>query len=91
MPSGTTLDVLTDGGARATLPGLSLPTLTQLAAAGHAASTNSSGAWNALADTAKTAIIARLRYGLDYLAGGDGDGVIYEASPGDPPPVQPAA
>lgn len=89
-----TLDALTGGRARATLPAMSLPTLTQLAAAGYAASTNSSGAWNALSGAERTAVEGRLRWTLDYVATTlnhtSGDGVIYAASPGSPPPTEPA-
>ena len=72
---------------------MSLPTLEEHTAAGYAAALNSAGAWNALSSTQRTAVMARMVYTLDYLAGGAGRaaGTIYEASPGDPPPVQPAA
>ncbi len=80
------------GEGRATLSPMALPTLTEHAAAAYAAAMNSSSAWNALSSTARTAVMARHRFTLDYLAGGEGRaaGTIYEASPGDPPPVQPS-
>lgn len=71
---------------------MNLPTLTESAAAAYAASLNSSGAWNALSGSAKEAVKARHRWTMDYNAGGEGRaaGLIYEASPGDPPPTEPA-
>lgn len=71
---------------------MSLPTLTEHSAAAYAAATDSASAWNALSSASKSAVMARHRFTLDYLAGGEGRaaGTIYEASPGDPPPVQPS-
>ena len=78
-------------GPRATLPPMALPTLEEHTAAGYAAALNSSGAWNALTPTQRTAVMARERYTLDYLAGGAGRaaGTIYLAGPTDPLPVAP--
>ena len=80
---------------RATLPPMSLPTLDAFAAAAYASTLNSAGAWNSLSTAARTEVKARMRWTLDYLAGGEGRaaGTIYEASaasPGDPPPTEPA-
>ena len=78
-------------GPRATLAAMALPTLEEHTAAGYAAALNSAGAWNALASTQRTAVMARERYTLDYLAGGAGRaaGTIYLAGPTDPLPVAP--
>ena len=76
---------------RATLARMPLPTLTQFAAVSYAATRDPlvSRAWNDLTQTARDVIAGRVRYGLDYLAGGDGNGTIYSAGPGDPIPVVP--
>lgn len=76
---------------RATLARMPLPTLTQFAAVSYAATRDplTMRAWNDLAQAARDVIAGRVRYGLDYLAGGDGNGVIYSAGPGDPPPTSP--
>ena len=71
---------------------MSLPTLEEHAASAVIATTNSASAWQALDATARTAVMARMVYTLDYLAGGAGRaaGTIYTAGPSDPPPSIPA-
>jgi len=75
---------------RATLARMPQP-LMSLAAVSYAATRDPlvSRAWNDLAQAARDVIAGRVRYGLDYLAGGDGNGTIYSAGPGDPPPTAP--
>lgn len=93
-----TLDALTGTGgeARATLAGMTTPTLppllSSLAAVAYAACrAPGSPAWERLDAPNRDRIAGRLLYGYDYLAGGEGmaKGVIYSASPTDPLPVLP--
>lgn len=76
---------------RATLARMTTLTLTEHAAIATAALRDSSAAWNGMSDTEKTAIKARVRYGLDYLASSHGlePGDIYSAGPTDPPSQAP--
>jgi hypothetical protein len=69
----------------------SLPSLSQFAAVSYAATrASSSPAWERLDAPTQALIMGRVRYGLDYLAGGEAGGVIYAVSPSDPPPTRPA-
>jgi len=76
--------------ARATLARMTQP-LQSLSAVAYAANRNPSTmrTWNDLTQAERDVIAGRVRYGLDYLAGGDGNGTIYSAGPTDPIPVQP--
>lgn len=76
---------------RATIARMNTPTLTEFSAIATAALRDSSAAWNGMSDTEKSAIKARVRYGLDYLASSHGvePGDIYSAGPTDPPSQAP--
>jgi len=83
------LDVLTGGGARATVAGMSSPTLDAFAAAFYQAMIHNhdpekAPRWEALTPAEQATRREQAKSALLYI------GAPYEASPGSPPPIEPA-
>ena len=74
---------------RATLARMATPIYDLTAAAHRALRPFGARHWNNLAPDERDAFVGYHRACLDYLAGGDGNGTIYSAGPGDPPPTAP--
>ena len=86
------LDALTGGAERATLPGMAtLPTLERLGYAYYLRRrAPSDPTWDRLTAAQQAGEVSAVRWVCDTALGADGAGVIYAASPGDPPPTSPA-
>ena len=86
------LDALTGAAPRATLPAMAtLPTLERLGYAYYLRRrAPSDPTWDRLTAAQQAGEVSAVRWVCDTALGADGAGVIYAASPGDPPPTSPA-